>query len=110
MTFFSASDDFIDEPSSFLSPDLPPLSSPADDTTLHFTHLHDDEELEHLDFKREDKLATFCRERLNHVTARTLTVLLMEMRRIDTERDRILLPKTINNPDGGIPNSSGSFF
>ena len=47
--------------------------------------------------KHKDQLATFCRERLNHVTGRTLTVLLMEMRRIDTERDMILLPKTINN-------------
>ena len=94
MTFFNAPEDFIDEPEPLSFPNLSPLCSPADDSTFHFTHLHDDEDLEHLDFNCEDQLSSFCRERLNHVTARTLTVLLMEMRRIDTEIGMILLQKT----------------
>ena len=55
--FFSASEDSIYEPEPLSFPDCSSLSSPTDDTTFHLTHLHDDENLEHLDFNREDQLA-----------------------------------------------------
>ena len=42
-------------------------------------------------------MASFCREKLNRVTARTLNVLLMEMRRLDKERDMVLPPQTVDN-------------
>ena len=54
------------------------------------------QDFEHLDFQIEDKLAFFCRERLNHVTERTMTVVLMEMRLIDKERKMILPQDVIN--------------
>ena len=49
-----------------------------------------------MDFEREDQLASFCREKLNRVTARTLNVLLMTMRRLDKERDMVLPPQTVD--------------
>ena len=70
-------------------------------------------EFEHLDFQREDQLATFCRERLNRITERTLNVLLLgrappvslcqynysipaEMRKADRDRDMVLPPETVD--------------
>ena len=49
---------------------------------------------EHLDFQIEDQLAFSCRERLIHVTERTMNVVLMEMRLIDKER-RMILPQNM---------------
>ena len=89
--------DEINSLESLSSTDSSTPTSSSDEKTLHSHHLCDDREFENLDLKHEDHFALFCRERLNHVTARTLNVLLMEMRRLDTKRDMILLPKTINN-------------
>ena len=36
-----------------------------------------DVEFDNLDFQRDDQLASFCRERLNRITERTLNVLLL---------------------------------
>ena len=58
--------------------------------------LHQDEDYDHLDFSRRDQLDTFCRARLNRVTGRTLYIVLMEMRRMDVSRDRVLDPVVIN--------------
>ena len=89
--------DEINTPEFLSSPDFLPPTTSSDEKTIVSPLLHDDVEFQHLDLKHEDHLALFCRERLNHVTASTLYVLLMEMRRLDTKRDMILLPKTINN-------------
>ena len=53
---------------------------------MHQTSLdlaEEDEEL-HLDLGRADQLASYCRTKLNRVTARTLYTATMEMRRRDT--------------------------
>ena len=55
-----------------------------------------DDEYDHLDFNRRDQLESFCRSRLNRVTGRTLYILLMEMRKADLSRDRVLDPATID--------------
>ena len=55
-------------------------------SAVHQTSLElaeDDEEL-HLDLGRADQLASYCRTKLNRVTARTLYTATMEMRRRDT--------------------------
>ena len=55
-------------------------------SAVHQTSLElaeDDEEL-HLDLGRADQLASYCRTKLNRVTARTLYTAIMEMRRRDT--------------------------
>ena len=41
----------------------------------------DDDEYNHLDFRRDDHLSSFCRTKLNRVTARSMYLALMEMRK-----------------------------
>ena len=67
--------------------------------------LYEDEDYDHLDFNRQDQLESFCRSRLNRVTGRTLYILLMEMRKADLSRDRVLDPAVIDQMVGrfGIP-------
>ena len=76
-----------------------------------------DVEFDNLDFQRDDQLASFCRERLNRITERTLNVLLLgykiilltqfpilrrevglfaEMRKADRDRDMVLPPSTVD--------------
>lgn len=57
---------------------------------------NDDDEYQHLDFTREDHLASYCRTKLNRVTARTLYLALMEMRRMDYSKDQVLSQLDIN--------------
>ena len=55
-------------------------------SAVHQTSLdlaEDDDDL-HLDLGRADQLASYCRTKLNRVTARTLYTATMEMRRRDT--------------------------
>ena len=57
---------------------------------------NDDDEYQHLDFTRADHLASYCRTKLNRVTARTLYLALMEMRRMDYSKDQVLSQPDIN--------------
>ena len=57
----------------------------------------DDDEYTHLDFQREDHLASYCRTKLNRVTARTLYLALMEMRRRDLSQDQVLSPQEVDS-------------
>ena len=56
-------------------------------SAVHQTSLdlaEDDDDDLHLDLGRADQLASYCRTKLNRVTARTLYTATMEMRRRDT--------------------------
>jgi len=56
-----------------------------------------DDEGTHLNLEKDEQLSAFLRDRLDKVTERTLSVMLMEMRRLDRDRDRVLAPVTINS-------------
>ena len=68
----------------------------------------EDDDWDHLDFERDDHIEEFCRERLNRVgrsnrrqnpkvTQRTLSVVLLEMRRCDVDREGVLPPNTMDD-------------
>ena len=78
------------------SPDLPRRREKVVAALQSSNILYEDEDYDHLDFNRQDQLESFCRSRLNRVTGRTLYILLMEMRKADISRDRVLDPATIN--------------
>ena len=78
------------------SPDLPRRREKVMAALQNSNILHDDDDYDHLDFNRRDQLESFCRSRLNRVTGRTLYILLMEMRKADLSRDRVLDPDTID--------------
>ena len=78
------------------SPDLPRRREKVLASLQRENILHQDDDYDHLDFNRQDQLETFCRSRLNRVTGRTLYIVLMEMRRQDVSRDRVLQPALID--------------
>ena len=62
-----------------------------------FYNIEDEDDHDHLDFSREDHLASYIRTKLNRVTARTLYLALMEMRTHDYARDSVMNPVMIDN-------------
>ena len=49
-----------------------------------------------MDFDKDDKLSEFCVIRMRKISDRTLNIMLMEMRKIDRDRERIIHPSTLD--------------
>ena len=52
---------------------------------------------EDFDYKNEKDLNDFCVSRLKEISERTLNMMLMEMRKVDRDRERIIHPTTLEN-------------
>ena len=52
---------------------------------------------EEVDYVNEDELSAFCSIRMRKISERTLNIMLMEMRKLDRDRERIIHPSTLDN-------------
>ena len=57
--------------------------------------MQEDRPVETYDFEDEEDLSSFCQLRLREVSSRTLDVFLLELRKIDRDRDKMIHPTTI---------------
>ena len=58
-------------------------------------HFQEDRPVETYDFDDEEDLSSFCQLRIRDVSSRTLDVFLLELRKIDRDRDKMIHPTTI---------------
>ena len=65
--------------------------------TLFFCCFQEDRPVESYDFHQTQDLDSFCQLRLGQFSTRTLDLMLLEMRKMDRDREKIIHPATIEN-------------
>ena len=59
--------------------------------------IEEDRPVESYDFKQEEDLSDFCQLRLRNFSSRTLDLMLLELRKMDRDREKIIHPATVEN-------------
>jgi hypothetical protein len=62
-----------------------------------YIYFQEEKSGKNFDYEKEEELKDFCMLRMRNISERTLTMMVMEMRKLDRDRERIIHPSTLDN-------------